>query len=87
LKYLYTTTLTIVSGVIVAIVNKLLVIILAQLGNFSRYATITLRTVGITLTVFIAMFVNTALITILLNGEIYGFNLSKYIANIVPPLK
>lgn len=48
------------------VVNYLLKALLNALGRFSKYSTITKETLGITLSLFIAMFINTAIITTLL---------------------
>jgi len=58
--------LTIATAMTVMMVNFLLKVLLRSLGKFSKFATITKETLGITVTLFIAMFVNTAIITLLL---------------------
>jgi len=79
--------LTVAFGLVVMIVNYLLKVLLRKMGNFSKYPTITAETLGITIYLFISMFINTALITLLFSADIYGFIPAVTIAEPIPPLK
>ncbi|KAL4509992.1 hypothetical protein ABPG72_010185 [Tetrahymena utriculariae] len=72
-KYATTYALTIVTGLVVLIVNFLLRLTIQALGKFNRYKTITKYTTSMTSKLFLAFFVNTALITLFLQANIYGF--------------
>lgn len=65
---------------VIVIVNSLLKVVLSKLGSFARYKTVTAEVTGITTNLFIAVFINSALITLVLNADIYGFRPSKYIS-------
>ena len=69
------------------IVNFLLKVLLRKMGSFSKYPTITKETLGVTLYLFISMFINTALITLLFSADIFGFVPAVTISEPIPPLK
>ena len=43
------------------------------LGKFERYPTITKETTNTVTKIFIALFANTALVTLIIHGNIFGF--------------
>lgn len=64
--FIYLLLLTIIVGNVIVAVNYILKIVLRALGNFQKYPTITAQTMGTTMNLFFAMFINTAIITLLL---------------------
>lgn len=79
--------MSVVFALVVVFVNFILRILLKKLGRFSKYPTITSETLGTTINLFIAMFINTAIITLLFSADIYSFKPSVIIASPIPPLK
>lgn len=57
------------------------------MGNFAKYFTVTQETLGIMTYLFVSMFVNTALLTLLFSADIYGFVPVVTISSPIPPLK
>jgi hypothetical protein len=86
LDYVVKTALSIASGFVIIIVNDLLKWVLKILGRYERYQTVTAETKSTVLKIFLALFCNTALITLLLNGNIFGFIPAIAISNPIPPL-
>lgn len=64
-KSVWNIILSILTGCVIIIVNFILKIILKKLSKFSRYSTVTQEISGTTIKLFIAIFVNTALITLI----------------------
>lgn len=63
-EYATTYALTVVTGIVILIVNFLLKKMIEALGKFNRYNTVTKFITSMTSKLFIAFFVNTALITL-----------------------
>lgn len=84
--FIYLLLLTIIVGNVIVAVNYILKIVLRALGNFQKYPTITAQTMGTTMNLFFAMFINTAIITLLLQANIYGFKPAIVVSAPIPPL-
>lgn len=65
IKFVYQITTIVAFALVVAIVNFILKYILRKFGKYFRYPTITAETFGITMNLFRAMFINTAILTLL----------------------
>lgn len=79
-------SLSIASGFVIVFVNFLLKVILIKLGKFERYETITKETFSSLAKIFVAMFINTAIITVLMHANIFGFIPAVSLSNIIPQL-
>lgn len=70
MKYASTYALTIVTGLVILIVNSILRKTIDSLGKFNRYDTITKFISSMTTKLFLAFFFNTALITLFVKFHI-----------------
>lgn len=87
LRTIWNYVLNVATAIVIVFVNYFLKLILKALSKFSRYYTVTSEISGTTIKLFFAMFVNTALITLVLHGDIFGFKPALYISEPIPPLK
>ena len=87
LQLSYTYLLIALTGMVVVIVNWLLKLIIMRLARFMRYATFTLEISQSTINLTFAMFINTAIITLLLQAKIGETAPAIYIAEPIPQLK
>ena len=78
--------LSIASGFVIVFVNFLLKTILIFLGKFERYESITEETLSTLTKNFVSMFINTAIITLIMHANIFGFIPAVSLSNIVPQL-
>jgi len=62
--------LVIVSALVVVFVNTLLKVIMISLANFEKHATLSGRAVSLTLKIAFAQFLNTAILTLIINSNI-----------------
>ena len=74
--------MTVVSGLCIAIINTIIKQIYIALGRFQRYETLSKEASSTTKKYFASLFVNTAIIPVLANSNIYGFQLSKRLVNL-----
>lgn len=79
-------SLSIASGFVIVFVNFLLKVILIKLGKYERYETITKETFSSLAKIFIAMFINTAIISLVMHANIFGFIPAVSLSNIIPQL-
>ncbi|CAD8138517.1 unnamed protein product [Paramecium octaurelia] len=79
--------LQIVSAFVILIVNSLLQLLIKSIVIFERYQSLSKKLSGTLTKLFISLFVNTALITLILKANIYGFKLSYYLSSPIPPLQ
>ena len=86
-KAIWNLILIVGSALIILLVNTFLKILLRKLGKYERYPTVTKEVSSSTMKIFRAMFINTAIITLLIHAKIGDFVLSIEISNIIPPLK
>lgn len=78
--------LSIASGLVIVFVNFLLKYILIKLGKYERFETITQETFSSLSKIFVAMFINTAIISVIMHANIFGFIPAVSLSNIVPQL-
>ena len=78
--------LSIASGFVIVFVNYLLKTILIYLGKYERYGSITEETFSSLTKIFVAMFINTAIITLVMHANIFGFIPAVSLSNIIPQL-
>ena len=78
--------LSIASGFVIVFVNYLLKTILIFLGKYERYGSITEETFSSLTKIFVAMFINTAIITLVMHANIFGFIPAVSLSNIIPQL-
>jgi len=64
------------SSFIIVIVNVLLKTLLMYLGKFEKYKTLSEEISKTIMKIFLALFINTSLVILVLNGEIFGFKAS-----------
>lgn len=74
------------SAVVIIVVNLLLRFFLKKSVIFSRYASVGQQTLSGVLKIFSAMFVNTAIITMIMHADIFGFVPTLSFSNVVPQL-
>ncbi|CAD8150635.1 unnamed protein product [Paramecium pentaurelia] len=79
--------LQIASAFVILIVNSLLQLLIKSIVTFERYQSLSKKLSGTLTKLFISLFVNTALITLILKANIYGFKLSYYLSSPIPPLQ
>ena len=79
-------SLSIASGFVIVFVNFLLKVILIKLGRFERYETLTEETFSSLTKIFVSMFINTAIITLIMHADIFGFIPAVSLSNIIPQL-
>ncbi|CAD8057214.1 unnamed protein product [Paramecium sonneborni] len=79
--------LQIASAFVILIVNSLLQLLIKSIVKFERYQSLSKKLSGTLTKLFISLFVNTALITLILKANIYGFQLSYYLSSPIPPLQ
>lgn len=72
-EYFFTIGFSIAIAVAISLVNFLLKIVINALSSFSRYRTVTNQTLSSMTKLFVAMFVNSAIISLLLSANIYSF--------------
>jgi len=70
-------TMSVLSGVCIAIINFIIKQIYILLAKFQRYETLSKESRTTIVKYFLSLFINTALIPILANSNIYGFELSE----------
>lgn len=70
----------------ILIVNAFLQLLIKNVESFERFASLSKALSGTLINLFISLFVNTALITLILKANIYGFELSYYLSSPIPPL-
>lgn len=85
--------LSVASSLIIVLVNFLLKWVLVKLGKFERYHTLTEETLSSMMKVFVAMFFNTACITLLISarfggesGDNAGIVIARQIGYIIPAI-
>ena len=99
MKAVWNTILIVFSSLFIIIVNALLKLLLRKLGKYERfyffffqywmmlrYPSATKETGSSTKKIFYAMFFNSALIILIINGRIYDFIPSLEISKIIPAL-
>lgn len=72
-EYFFNIGFSIATAVIISVVNNILQVVIKKLSNFSRYKTVTQETLSSMTKLFVAMFINSALIALLLSANIYAF--------------
>ncbi|KAL4463408.1 hypothetical protein ABPG72_017129 [Tetrahymena utriculariae] len=87
LSYVEVQALTIATSSAIVIVNAILVGIIKKLSNFLRFPNVTTDTTTSTIILFICVFINTAILTLLLQSDIFGFITAVYFTSPIPPLK
>lgn len=83
----YTYLIVVLTGIVVSIVNWFLKEIITRLARFMRYPTFTRELSQSTINLTFAMFINTAIITLLLQAQIGTTVPAIYIASPIPKLK
>ena len=63
---------SVIGAFVIIIVNTILRIVLKKLGKFERYTSLTKEATSTAFRIFAAMFFNTAILTILMHGNIFG---------------
>ncbi|EGR28597.1 hypothetical protein IMG5_172090 [Ichthyophthirius multifiliis] len=86
-QHLFTMALIILSSFIIIFVNILLRIIVKKLSKYLRFPTFSQESSVTAVLLFICTFINTAIIVLILQADIFGFILSIFITNPIPPLK
>lgn len=71
---------------IIVITNGVLQALMLFLSNFERYKTVTDQTYKSIARLTTVLFINTGVLSLLLNSEIQGFNFSKYIIQLYPQI-
>lgn len=79
--------LQIASAFVIIIVNSLLNTFIEKIQGFIRYSSLSRELSGTMIKQFTAVFINTALITLLLKANIFGFIPAKYLSSVVPQLQ
>ena len=74
--------MSVLSGVCITIINTIIKQIFISLGKFQRYDTVSREAAATTIKYFFSLFLNTAIIPILANSDIYGFQLSKQLVQL-----
>lgn len=82
-----TKALMIVTGIVIVIVNFILQLAIDKLGKYNRYNTVTKFSMSNTTKLFLAIFINTAIITLVLQASIYGFKPAVTFSSPIPALK
>lgn len=59
---------------------------MVSVSGFVRYPSVSRELSGTMIKIFVSLFINTALITLLLKASIFGFTLSLYLSSPIPPL-
>ena len=75
--------MTIMSGVCIALINTIIKQIFISLAKFQRYPTLSKEATATTIKYFFSLFLNTAIIPILANSNIFGFKLSLRLVELV----
>lgn len=70
--------------VVILITNFLIKMLMRKLSKYEKYSTITEETLNTIFKIFVAQFINTAIIPLLLNATVHGFNFSSYLYNLNP---
>ena len=65
MKYVSTLIFTFATGAVIVLVNYIMKIVLKKLSKFERYDTLTKEYRGTAIKLFVVMFINTALITLI----------------------
>jgi hypothetical protein len=74
------------SAIVIIIVNLILRLLLKKSVVFSRYPSVGKQTSAGVIKIFFAMFINTAIVPMIMHADIFGFIPTVSFSNIVPPL-
>ena len=74
------------SAIVIIVVNLLLRFFIRKSVIFTRYASVGQQTLSGVLKIFSAMFVNTAIVTMIMHADIFGFIPTVSFSNVVPQL-
>lgn len=73
--------MNIFSGFVISLINIVIKQFFSALAAFQRYPTVSKEAASTVFNYFLSMYINTAIIPILTNGNIFGFQLSKEIVS------
>ncbi|EGR34853.1 hypothetical protein IMG5_000810 [Ichthyophthirius multifiliis] len=86
-QYYTVQALNIIMGIIIWVINLVNQIIIIKLVKFNKYKTVTKETTLTLIKIFLSFFINTSIIPLLSQANIFGIIPSIYVSYFIPPLK
>jgi len=80
----YSQALIFVIGIVITMVNFALSYLIQRFTRFCRYETVAQELTSQFTKMFIAQFINTAVIQLIIQADIFGFRPINYVTSIIP---